>query len=240
MTTIVSPAFRFTAQQLDDVEKYRKAANNQLRIFIKPADEPDEDGICRGFGYPEDDIAVLTLKNHIERLEESEKAFKKTLEKNFKDSPLAAIVNTTYGIGVPMVTRLLGIIGDPYIKPIKVDIETGEVVEQERVRTLSELFSYCGLTPDSRKKKGSTCKYNPQAQSALWVIANNIHIWQKPEKSPLKALFVRYYAYYQSRVDDKGKPWNNMRASRAAYRKVGREVLKTLYFEAQKIHETSS
>lgn len=239
MIQIVSPAFRFNARLAEDIEKYRKAARNQLRILTLPTDVPDEDGVCRGMGAPLDSPAVAPLVAFLARLDESEKEVKRSLEKSFKkDSPLAQVVADTHGLGVPMVVKLLGVIGDPYIKPAQVDLETGELLEAERPRTLSELFAYCGVAPHTRKKKGVKCTYNPLAQSTLWNMAEAV---QKipAGKSELKDTWTKWKTYYSTREDDKGKQWTWTHVKLAAHRKVAREILKTLYFEAKKVHENN-
>lgn len=239
MKALVDPAFKFQAKQLDDIEKQRKAAANRIRIFTQPVDVADEDGLCRGFGYPENHPAVMAAQNHLNGLIEAEKEFKKVLVKSFeKNSPLIKVVTDTYGLGAPMVARLLGEIGDPYIKPSKIDIETGELIEPERVRRISELFSYCGLTPQARKKAGQKVFYSPAAQSILWNMAEAVQ--KIPEgKSPLKDVWTHYKNHYSQRVDDKGKPWNWTHVKLASHRKVGREILKLLYAEAQRVHTES-
>lgn len=62
--------------------------------------------------------------------------------------------------------------------------------------------------------------------------------FQKVEKSYLKSLLNEYKKHYEAKINpDTGKNWPRTRVTNASYRKVGREILKMLYFEAQRLHE---
>lgn len=135
------PALALAADTVDDIEDVRKATANRLRILT--TDQPDEDGVMRGFGYPETHPAVSSLAAFLELIESAEKMAVGNLEKLLRKHPLYKWSKQHRGIGDKQIGRLLGVIGDPYIRPDWTRAD-GTVVPKGP-RTVSALWAYMGL-----------------------------------------------------------------------------------------------
>lgn len=189
------------AKEVDDLESARVAAENRLRQTIRTV--ADKDGEKRGFGLlppnvcAEDDkkaiqkvIAaakdtkcppdgwhpgVWQLATIAARITEAEKMAIRHLEKQVKALPLGPWLAAQAGVGDKQAGRLLGAIGDPYIRPA---IEHDDApTEPARPRILSELFSYCGHGDPTRKPFSGMTQAeakrlgNPEAKKRVRVIA---------------------------------------------------------------------
>lgn len=134
---LFDPVLASEAQFLNDLEGLRKANNNRLRIITKPVDEPDEDGKCRGLGYDPMDPGVLRLMGLGEQLDELEHGAILALQWAMRGHPLSAWQKQARGVGEKQLARLLAVIGDPYLR----FMPDGSM----QPRTVSQLWSYCGL-----------------------------------------------------------------------------------------------
>lgn len=126
------PAVHTLARWLDDLEGLRKAQANRLRILT--ATEPDEDGITRGHGLPDDAPVVIVTQATLENLERLEHQAVLDLQRAMRKHPLNEWRKTAKGVGEKQLARLLAAIGDPYIRA-----DTGQP------RTVSQLWAYSGL-----------------------------------------------------------------------------------------------
>lgn len=241
---LADKSFSMATQNLLDLETTRIAAKHRLDILTKPANQTDKDGIARGFGLPNEHPSVVAAQQTYDGLVALEHEALKTTEAQFKKAnALAPFVAATPGLGIKGIVRLLGVIGDPYLHPTVYHVDrdpdtkkaiSKTVVNEGGYRTLAQLFQYCGLTPQSRKRKGETVKFNPEARKRLYIIAvANI----KNLRSPYRAVYDEWRERYQDRVDENGKPWPKARQHAAAIRKMERKILIDLYLEAKRLHD---
>lgn len=120
------------AEVVDDLERVRIANANRLRIMT--TDEPDPDGIHRGYGLTLDHPDVARLAGIVDAMATLEKQAVKGLEKRMRAHPLGPWAKAQKGLGDKQIARLLAAIGDPYWNTL-----------HNRPRTVSELWAYCGL-----------------------------------------------------------------------------------------------
>lgn len=151
------------AVTLDDIEQVRIALENRLRLFIKPRDEADKDGKERGYGWTLAAPPVANLALQVARLRcDSTVAIEalgdkpsksvgccqehdaeRNLTRALRAHPLGPWVKQQKGIGEKQGARLLGVLGDPYVRPA---MKTADgQIEPMRARTVSELWAYSGL-----------------------------------------------------------------------------------------------
>src|SRR5215210_82503 len=131
------PFLYLAAAVLDDTEKVRMGNENRLRILTTPMNHPDANGRGYGFGLTPEHPDVARLAALVQALEQVEKDATKNLERLMRRHPLGAWVRSQPGAGEKQVARLLATIGDPYWNTL-----------HDRPRTVSELWSYCGLRPE--------------------------------------------------------------------------------------------
>lgn len=128
------------ADIVDDLEAVRIANRNRFDQLTRS--EPDKDGIMRGLGLDLMNPYVQRVAEVLAEIESAEKRSVKALEALMRKHPLGAWVKSQRGLGEKQVARLLGVIGDPYVRPA-MTFEDG-TVEPARARTVSELWAYCG------------------------------------------------------------------------------------------------
>lgn len=190
---------RAAAATFNDVEHMRVASENRLRQFVRPREELDKDGKNRGFGWKITDPAVQRLANLVEGMLCSSDVLKelygnkaaakhagcctehdalRNLTRALRAHPLGAWVRSDaqMGIGEKQGARLIGIIGDPYVRP-ELKMPDGSV-EPMRVRTPYELHAYCGYGEDSsrpgriqRRQRGQTANWSAEAKMRAHLIA---------------------------------------------------------------------
>jgi hypothetical protein len=163
---LADPFLALAADVLDDLEKVRIANENRLRQLTRTG--PDADGVERGFGLTLAHPAVARLAAMVRATKcdsavvtelTGEKPGKRNgcclehdAERNLtftvRRSPLYPWLEAITGIGEKQGGRLLGAIGDPYLRPeLSRRNADGEVVSVEpaRPRKLYELWAFCGL-----------------------------------------------------------------------------------------------
>lgn len=133
--SLFDPTLATLAALLDDIEGNRKAHANRVRILT--ADEPDEDGIIRGFGLDESHPAVGILTGLGDQLAALEHQTILALQRAMRQHPLAPWQKQAKGVGEKQLARLLASIGDPYLRTMPDGTE--------QPRTVSQLWAYCGL-----------------------------------------------------------------------------------------------
>jgi hypothetical protein len=162
--SLSDPFLALAADVLDDAEKSRIANENRLRQLTRS--EADSDGIERGFGLDESHPDVARLAALVDMLKQIEHQAGLNLNRLLRQHALGPWVKAQKGIGEKQAARLLAVVGDPYVNE-----QTGEI------RTVSQLWSYCGHgDPARRKFKGMTqadlfTLGNPTAKSRLWLIS---------------------------------------------------------------------
>lgn len=133
--SLFDPTLATLAALLDDIEGNRKAHANRVRILT--ADEPDEDGVIRGFGLDESHPAVGILSGLGDQLAALEHQTVLALQRAMRQHPLAPWQKQAKGVGEKQLARLLASIGDPYLRTMPDGTE--------QPRTVSQLWAYCGL-----------------------------------------------------------------------------------------------
>ena len=163
-TSLSDPFLALAADVLDDAERTRIANENRLRQLTRS--EADSDGLERGFGLDESHPDVARLAALVDMLKQIEHQAGLNLNRLLRQHPLGPWVKAQKGIGEKQAARLLAVVGDPYVNE-----QTGEI------RTVSQLWAYCGHGDPSRRKfKGMTqadlfTLGNPTAKSRLWLIS---------------------------------------------------------------------
>lgn len=155
---------------LDDIEGLRISINNRLKQAVR--DEPDKDGRVRGFGLDYDAPEVQVLVNALDGMQKIERSLIGSLEKLMRKHPLGGWVRGRKGIGEKTIARLLGTIGDPYLRTVHG--EDGLPVQQPR--SLRQLYAYCGMhvTPEGYapvRRKGVKSNWNENARKVLFTIS---------------------------------------------------------------------
>ena len=163
---IADPMLFTLAQTLQDYETLRIAEEHRLRIFSTPSDVPDEDGVCRGFGYAEDSNEVQIVKGLIDPLKELEHRTVLSLQKRMRVNPIWPYFKDVKGVGEKTLARLMACIGDPYLRPL----DDGSYVP----RTVGQLWAYCGMhtMPNkdgeivaAKRMKGVQANWNTEAKT---------------------------------------------------------------------------
>lgn len=154
------PFLAFAATVLDDIEKVRIANENRVRQLTRT--EPDEDGVLRGFGLPADHPDVVMLQGVVEALSAIEATATKSLQKRMRKHPLYATTSKLRGVGDKQVARLLAAIGDPHWHNA-----------DDRPRTVSELWAYCGFRPGQKRQRGVKSNWSQDAKMRAYLIAES-------------------------------------------------------------------
>lgn len=240
--SLADPFLALAADILDDAENTRIANENRLRQLTRS--EEDSDGEERGFGLDETHPDVARVAALVDLLKKVEHDATLNLNRLLRKHPLGPWVKAQKGIGEKQAARLLAVVGDPYV-----NMQTGEI------RTVSQLWAYCGHGDPSRKKfKGMTQSDlfrlgNPTAKSRLWLIACAVLKAQGPLVSHYydrkQATEGREHATACVRCGPSGKPaqpgspWSDAHRHADALRVLGKEILRGLWLEAKRIHELS-
>jgi hypothetical protein len=128
------------------------------------------------------DIADLVWYHN--SLYETEKAIAKRLNGWSKHHKLRLnYLNSVTGIGPILASGLIA-----WLSPIS------------RFDNISKLWKYCGLAPDSKRRKGEKLHYNPRLKTLMWKIASSFEK-QKAEKSGYRRIYEEKKKYYLQRED---------------------------------------
>lgn len=230
---LADPTLSLAADIVDDLERVRIAEENRLRSLT------DADG----FGLDEAHPDVARLAAIVTALGKVEHDAILNLNRVMRRHPLGAWGRAQKGIGEKTLARLLATMGgDPYV-----NLATGEA------RTVSQLWSYCGHGDTKRRPaKGMTqadlfaCG-NPIAKKRLWLIASKCLMAQGDYAQVYYARKAategREHAGECRRCGPSGKPalpgspWSDAHRHADALRIVGKEILRDLWLESQRIHE---
>jgi hypothetical protein len=115
------------ATQLDELEAVRIAATNRLRSLAAPSED-------HGKGMDPASSSVRLCEAIAAEFVTFEKAATLELQRAMRRHPLGPWVKAQRGVGEKQAARLLAAIGDPYWH-----------AAEDRPRTVSELWAYCGL-----------------------------------------------------------------------------------------------
>lgn len=257
MYTLNDPMLAQMAATVDDLENQRKAADNRLRIFTK--NDADTDGEERGFGLDADHPSVKAQQIVVNLIAEAEKQAIKNLEKAMKNHPLGPWVLSQKGVGMKTAARLLAEIGDPYwMTRHAPDPDNPEklVVIEERPRTVSELWSYCGLHVQygaaAKRTKGEQSNWKTSAKTRAYVMIDPIvKLKNNPDRGKYADLYFAEKARLEGRtygpgyfgrklkgkVIDADTPIPAGHVNAMAKRRVMKELLKDLWIESKRLHD---
>lgn len=179
---LLDPLLTVASIALDDLERLRIAQENRYRSLTNSGES--ENGVEWGYGLDDSIKEVAEAGAMVEAIAALEHRQNLTLQKLMRKHPLGPWVKAQHGIGDKLAARLLGVIGDPYWHTV-----------EERPRTVSELWAYCGLhtlparqrTVDdqsegaggeynvaARRRKGVQANWSDDAKKRAWLIATSI------------------------------------------------------------------
>lgn len=238
---IDDPMLFTLAQTLQDYETLRIAEEHRLRIFSMPSDVPDEDGVCRGFGYAEDSNEVQIVKGLIDPLKELEHRTVLSLQKRMRVNPIWPYFKDVKGVGEKTLARLMACIGDPYLRPL----DDGSYVP----RTVGQLWAYCGMHTmrnkdgeivAAKRMKGVQANWNTEAKTRLFLLSQNLlRQGIRKDKDGNQFAVTEYGQLYLDRRAHTAvtRPeWNPGHGLNDALRIMGKELLKQLWQAAREIH----
>lgn len=194
---------------------------------------------------------------HIKLLTETEHECALELVRTYRKTVPASVrawQKESPGIGEHLLARLLGIIGNPVLaQPYHwegVGKDNRRLVADEPYRrSISQLWSYCGVgDPERKRRKGQTVEEAmaagiPLAKSVLYLLAQAC---VKVNKGVYREHYDAARLRYADRVHAKecppcgpkgkpakvGTPWSPGHQHAAALRKVGKEILRDLWIQA--------
>lgn len=238
---IDDPMLFTLAQTLQDYETLRIAEEHRLRIFSTPSDVPDEDGVCRGFGYAEDSNEVQVVKGLIDPLKDLEHRTVLSLQKRMRVNPIWPYFKDVKGVGEKTLARLMACIGDPYLRPL----DDGSY----EPRTVSQLWAYCGMhtMPNkdgeiiaAKRMKGVQANWNTEAKTRLFLLSQNLlRQGIRKDKDGNQYAVTEYGQLYLDRRAHTAvthPEWNPGHGLNDALRIMGKELLKQLWRAAREIH----
>lgn len=223
------------AQLLDDIEGLRKAQGNRYRILT--LNEPDSDGVMRGFGLTENNRSVALVKMLNEDLEDIEGDVIKELQRLMREHPLGSWVKAQKGVGEKQAARLLAEIGDPYYVPeAEFEDDDGNViVRPARYRTVSELWAYAGLHVDRkngaavRRRKGVQSNWKTAIKTRAYLVATSC--------IKTDGKYREVYDKRRAHTAETHPEWTPGHSHADALRIVSKEILKDLWVESKRLHE---
>lgn len=149
------------------------------------------------------------------------------------------------GIGLHLLARLLGELGDPITAHPKWWEGEGKerhlVEGQPFVRTPQQWFRYAGYgDPNDRRRKGMTKEEvgkagRPLAKALLRELVKSIMKHSSPQYRPV---YDHWKAVYATRQNEKGEDWTLIHQHNAAMRKVARAMLMDIWLTAQGLEPT--
>jgi hypothetical protein len=147
--TLDDPGLSGLAALVSDLEKVRIAIDNRIRILT--ATLPDDDGVMRGFALPADHPSVKRLSTSSQKVSDSEKHATTQLRAAMRQHPLwTGFGKDAKGVGEKQLARLLGAIGDPYIRTLPASHSITDTQEGSAGGTLSPTQAIEPSSPERR------------------------------------------------------------------------------------------
>ena len=237
------------ADIVDDAERSRVANENRYRSLTSDA----EWGKLISAQHP----VAAELAGMIAGLQEIEKVAVKGLKRAMKDHALGPFVQRTTGLGLKTAARFLGLVGDPYMHPLK-----------DRPRTVSELWAFCGLhvlngdhraidtqrtsvaseVPAGqgrndthvhaagrapRRSKGIKVNWSTKAKTRAYLMAE---CCLKAKTSPYRAVYLARRAHTAVTHPD----WTKGHSHADGLRIAMKAILRDLWIEAKGLHDGNS
>lgn len=231
---LLDPLLTLASITMDDLEELRKAQENRYRSLTQSG--TSENGLEWGFGLDDRDPNVAAAGAIVDQIKQMEHQAVLNLQRLMRKHPLGPWVKGQKGVGEKQAARLLGVIGDPYWHSA-----------ENRPRTVSELWAYCGLKPGQKRQRGTQANWSTEAKTRAYLIA----------EACLKAQGPYAEVYYQRKAhtEDRehsiecvrcgpaGKPaqpgtaWSKAHRHADALRVVSKEVLKDLWRASRALHQ---
>lgn len=238
--TIAAPAsswlkLRVAAEIFADFQQFRVAAANRGERGGVPPEEFE--GLLDGLDKQERELAKV-LRQH----------YRAAVPEHVRDWQAGAL-----GLGEHTFARLLGILGDPsvaYPWHWEGEGKARHLVQDEPYeRSISQLWSYCGVGDPTRKRRSGmsveeafACG-SPRIRSLLFVISEGC---VKQTRSPYRRVYDDAKATYAERAHAEpcvrcgpsgkpavaGSPWSKAHQHAAAMRLVAKEILRDLWLVA--------
>lgn len=231
---------------LDGMELTRIQVNNRAGQAMRS--EPDKDGVVRGLALPEDSPLVAMILSARDGLHNLEEDLERELTRHIKLHPLAPWIADQRGLGWKTTGRLLGSIGDPYLRTLVAEDGTFTQVP----RSVSQLWAYCGMSVNEDgttqiRRRGVQANWNANARKCLYNIATAQRYGMKNAFRPVydEAKDKALTATHRStciRCGPSGTPaaagslLGKMHAEFRALRAVSKRVLKELWRESRRLH----
>lgn len=235
---LADPLLALAADILDDLERVRIANENRLRQLTR--DETDVDGEERGFGLTVDHPDVKRLDALVAALAKAEHDAELNLRRQLRAHPFGPWVKAQHGIGEKQAARLLATIGNPYWNDL-----------HDRPRLVSELWSYCGYGDAARqvRRRGEKANWSADAKMRAHLVAVSI----VKAGGPYRVVYDEARAKYSTALHDAeckrcgpaghpALPGSSLSAGHRharALRAVSKAVLRDMWAEAKRIHEST-
>lgn len=203
ITSAVEALLVILADALDDLERSRIANENRLRALQQ----------VKGLGGTR---AEATLADLVDVLARAEHDATLSLRRAMRQHPLGGWVKRNVGIGEKQGARLLAAIGDP----------AWNAAEKRWRRGPYELYAYCGLAPEQKRRRGVKSNWNATAKMRAHLCAESC---MKTMHSPFRAVYDR------ERVKWAERETSDLHKHNHALRVVAKEILKDLWREARRI-----
>lgn len=253
---LLDPLLTFASITLDDLEEQRTAQENRYRSLTQSG--VSESGTEWGFGLDDRDPNVAAAGALVDQIAALENQAVKNLQKLMRKHPLGPWVKAQKGIGDKQAARLLGVIGDPYWH-----------TAEERPRTVSELWAYCGLKPGQKRRKGQQSNWSTEAKTRAYLIAEatmkQLDKQCKTETGIAEHVEGCGCSHYRKVIDARraktidrvhseecvrcgpsgkpaqpGTPWSKAHQLADALRVTSKEILKDLWRESRRIHREAT
>lgn len=254
---VVDPLLFVHVTAHGDLEQIRIASQHRLRILTTT--EPDEDGIYRGFGLDPSHPDVARLQGITDALVALEHEAELNLKRALRKCGIHPWVKAQTGLGEKQVARLLGVVGDPYWH-----------LAEDRPRTVSELWAYCGLhvlpasqaLVDTRVPRAGGAQTSDPGHQAFDTHAGHAGVaarrrkgqqanWSTEGKtrafliatSCLKQIGSPYRTVYLNRRQHTAvthPDWTLGHSHNDGLRIASKAILRDLWRESKRLHEVSS
>jgi len=213
---------RMFAEMFADAQDYRKAMNNRTRSMT---------------------VDSVPLAEALESVRYSETKLGLAMKRCFRRvaPEIHAWVKETPGLGEHTFARLVGAIGHPAIaEPHHWEGEGSDrvlIADPPYLRTLSQLWSYCGVgDPNRKRRKGMTADEaaqlgNPRAKTMIHIIAEGA-LKQDGKTGKLRSPYRDVYDLHRPTYDTRDG-WTPAHAHNAALRRMKKEILRDLWIVAR-------
>jgi hypothetical protein len=220
----------------------------KLRVWAEMLEDQMQERIRQGNRVERAGVDPTPYMAQLDVLARVEKDVGRAMRLCYRDVVDPEIVSwqkTTKGIGDHLLARLLGVIGHPRHTVVHRWEGTGKertLVELGAMeRSVSQLWSYCGVgDPSRRRRSGMTAEDgaalgNPRAKMLIHLIADHC---QMCRTSPYRDLYEQARVRYAGRVHvdvcpqchaKAGDPWRPGHQHAAALRLVAKTILKDLW-----------